>query len=52
VFFHKLFVAQRGLYKGWLAPATYRTNEQRRYTIGGGLPTGISVKKTKPPRKF
>jgi hypothetical protein len=41
--------AQRGLYKGWLAPAKYRTNEERRHTIGGGLPTG-SVKKTKRPK--
>jgi len=39
--------AQRGLYKGWLAPAKYRTNEERRYTIGGGRPTGSSVKKMK-----
>jgi hypothetical protein len=39
--------AQRGLYKGWLAPAKYRTNEERRHTIGGGLPTGSSVKKMK-----
>jgi len=35
--------AQRGLYKGWLAPAKYRTNEERRYTIGGGQPTGNRV---------
>jgi hypothetical protein len=32
--------AQRGLYKGWMAPAKYRTTEERRFTIGGGLPTG------------
>jgi hypothetical protein len=44
--------AQRGLYKGWLAPAKYRTNEERRYTIGGGLATGANVKKTKRANKI
>jgi len=39
--------AQRGLYKGWLAPAKYRTTEERWYTYGGGLPTGRFAKKTK-----
>ena len=37
--------AQRGLYKGWLAPAKYRTTEERWYTYGGGLPTGRHCKK-------
>jgi hypothetical protein len=44
--------AQRGLYKGWLAPAKYRTNEERRYSIGGGIPTGSSIKKTKRPKNM
>ena len=36
--------AQRGLYKGWLAPPVYRTNEQRRFSVGGGLPTNREQK--------
>jgi len=37
-------VAQRGLYKGWLAPPVYRTNEQRRFSVGGGLPINSARK--------
>jgi len=36
--------AQRGLYKGWLSPPVYRTSEQRRFSIGGGLPTNSARK--------
>jgi len=43
--------AQRGLFKGWLAPAKYRTSEERRFTIGGGLPTG-SFKKARRDRNW
>jgi hypothetical protein len=41
--------AQRGLYKGWLAPVKYRTTEQRWYTYGGGLPTGRFKKAPRKP---
>lgn len=44
--------AQRGLYKGWLAPAKYRTNEERRYTIGGGLPTGSLINTKRKKKKI
>jgi hypothetical protein len=41
--------AQRGLYKGGLVPTRYRTNEERRVTIGGGLPTN-AVRKVRRQR--